>query len=687
MSDEKTQPGRILDQRFVLKNQLGGGGAATVWRATDLATGEDVALKLLHPRYRGIDEAHERLAREASLLASFHHPHIARARAFELSSVQPYFVMSLIEGESMEDELAARSAVDNYFTWPELLRLTEQIVSAVDYAHGRGVIHRDLKPSNLMLDATVWPHEVRILDFGIAKMLGAHSRNPTTQGRVMGTGFYMSPEQARGDPVDARADIFALGVLLFEMTTLRRAWVRNDRGGPVRAFAEPARRNEFNTPGAILSRISEEMRPRPSNFRPGLTGRIDSALVWALAIDPADRPPTAKAFLDELAMAISLAGPDLEPVATLEDPAPPKRSVDATWSRSHDPGVVLIDPLEASAPTAEAPQVERPAAADGATNARESETGPTQLGPSPSPAMPAMPEVRAGQWHERLTTVGGADAPVDIHATARIGVAEPPDAEMKTQTQPFGSVKIVVGEPPLDPTPPLSPDPAGTQAPPTQIYLEPTALVGQPGRASPSLADAPRSLKIAVVTVGVLTMAALLVLVGYQLGRRTSPPPRRAGLVTRPIDPVSAPVPPPLPFPQPQVVAPKVLPPPIGRAEKPAPEVSKNRRRRPRRKKASRPPPPLPAPAEPTAKPLMRFERSDRVLAHLRRMMRRMRTNPGDLSLLSRLGKGIEDGAKHIKDPAERTRVRRIARSSAMLGDTDGVDQALKALASALADR
>ncbi|MEO1339092.1 MAG: serine/threonine-protein kinase, partial [Myxococcota bacterium] len=285
--------------------------------------------------------------------------HEIRLGSIELESVGPRNIgMSLINGESLEDELAARAGDDRFFRWPELMRFAGQISGAIDYAHQRGVIHRDLKPSNIMLDDTHSPPEIRILDFGIAKLASGSARNPTTQGRVMGTGFYMAPEQARGDKIDARADLFAFGVLLFEMVTLRRAWVRNDRGGPVRAFAEPARRNEFNTPTAILSRIAHETRPRPSDFRKGLNEALDKVIMSALAIDPSDRPQNATSLflaLQDAVQGILLANPAVSTPTLPDTTGPIQWRVDATWSRS--PAVANeLTGMERSGPTLALPQ-------------------------------------------------------------------------------------------------------------------------------------------------------------------------------------------------------------------------------------------------------------------------------------------------------------------------------------------
>ena len=706
MSEGRTRPGGLIDDRFLLKHQLGGGGAATVWCAQDLATREDVAIKLLHPRYRGIDEAHERLAREASLLASFGHPHIARARAFEFDRAQPYFVMTLIEGESLEDQLAARSAVDNFFTWPELLRLVQQICSAVDYAHARGVVHRDLKPSNIMLDRKAVPVDVRILDFGIAKLLGGVARNPTTQGRVMGTGFYMAPEQARGETLDPRADLFALGVIVFEMTTLRRAWVRSDRGGPVRAFAEAARRNEFNTPSAILSRIAYETRPRPSDFRAKLSPALDAAVTWALAIDPADRPPSANAFYEELVGAVGALEPPSDGFSTTakgEKDARVGAQVDPTWSRvatskSAEQQSLDLSTMEASAPT-------RTAAPIRAGGAAADPNVQRALAQSKAAADPADEASDPGGWHELGTLVSEHRSSKEVPA-----VAEP------TQT----AVDPAEGSPTVASPSFVSEAGAGAWQR-TRLFAQPTAMLGglsgTPSRATASFGDVPPALKVTVLVLGGLTIAALLLLAGYYLGRQTNTPlvieaavpqsPGRPSATARPQASTKVDRPAQAEGVKGQAGGTRADPDsqessrrpvegqspsgssvghaPSGRSVGHAPsgrsvsgEASAPRRaRRPRRRTAVVPD----ADAKSRSR---RVSRRDRLLAPLRRMMDQARANPEDLALLTRLGRAIETRADEIRDPSERARVQRLASSSAMLGDTDGLGEAMRALESAL---
>ncbi|MCA9554569.1 MAG: serine/threonine protein kinase, partial [Myxococcales bacterium] len=305
-------PGAVLDGRFRLVAPLGGGGAATVWQAHDAATEAQVAVKLLHPKFRAHAGVRARLAQEARLLAEFEHPHLARALAFALEAEVPYFVLELVRGVSLEEALAERAPA-GWIALQDGLRILGQVASAVDYAHARGVVHRDLKPANIMLA----PEGAKVLDFGIAKLLEVSDPSfATTQGRVLGSGFYMAPEQALDTAaVSPQADVFALGTVAFELLTSRRAWVEGPDGGPVAAFAEALPNTERNRLGAVLARMLDAPRPRACALRPELPRAVDEVLGRAMAPLPEGRFASAGAFFEALAAAV-------EGVLDLQDDLP-----------------------------------------------------------------------------------------------------------------------------------------------------------------------------------------------------------------------------------------------------------------------------------------------------------------------------------------------------------------------------
>ncbi len=208
--------------RYEITAKLGEGGMGSVWRATDTTLGRDVAIKLLPEDFADDDERHARFEREARLLASLNHPNIAILHALEHLDGQHALVMELVEGEGL-DELIARGPIPV----DEALAIARQVAEALEAAHEHGIVHRDLKPANVRIrpDGTV-----KVLDFGLAKAWEAgdesgltHSptitQTHTAAGVILGTAAYMSPEQARGRPVDKRADVWAFGVLLWEMLT------------------------------------------------------------------------------------------------------------------------------------------------------------------------------------------------------------------------------------------------------------------------------------------------------------------------------------------------------------------------------------------------------------------------------------------------------------------------------------
>jgi len=207
---------------------LGAGGMGEVYRATDTTLGRDVAIKVLPPEVAQDPERLGRFKREAHLLASLNHPNIAAIYGLEEADGKPFLALELVEGEDLKERLA-RGAIPV----DEALEIAEWIAEALEEAHAKGIVHRDLKPANVKLSPE---GRVKVLDFGLAKAWSneapdgsspsaALSQSPTlahtgtVAGVILGTAAYMSPEQARGKPVDKRADVWSFGVLLWEMLT------------------------------------------------------------------------------------------------------------------------------------------------------------------------------------------------------------------------------------------------------------------------------------------------------------------------------------------------------------------------------------------------------------------------------------------------------------------------------------
>ncbi|MCK6548674.1 protein kinase, partial [Myxococcota bacterium] len=311
---DHTHAGEILDGRYALIRTLGQGGAATIWLAHDRETMTEVAIKLLHSGLRGNPQVLERFARECDTLLRLEHPGISKLHDVKFDRERPYFVMEHIRGWTLEEELRERAEGDRRFSDEEVLSLFYQLTAILDHAHERGVIHRDLKPANVML---VQPdgRNVKVLDFGIAKVVDDGRTDATTKGRLMGSLAYMSPEQARAEPVSSRSDVFALGVLLFEVLTLRRPWLLDASGRHLRAYSEPVRMNAYNAPSELLERISSAPRPRITALVPELDPALDDVVTWALAARPEERAPTASTLFVRLQEVIEgTSGGSTQPV-------------------------------------------------------------------------------------------------------------------------------------------------------------------------------------------------------------------------------------------------------------------------------------------------------------------------------------------------------------------------------------
>ena len=262
--------------RFRILSEHARGGMGELWRAHDDTLDRPVALKLLRPERMQDSEALVRFRREAVTVARLKHEHIAALYEFADDSQQPYLVMEWVEGQSLEERLRG-----GRLTWAAALEIFEQLMEALDYAHGQGVVHRDIKPANLMLSG----QRLTVVDFGLACLLAEPSLTET--GPIFGTPLYMSPEMASGGAVDGRADLYSAALVLFEMLA----------GKPV-----------FGS-GSVIQIISQQVhaaRPILSECAPGLPVALDEVLVKALDVDPGRRYATGAEFLGALRAASNL---------------------------------------------------------------------------------------------------------------------------------------------------------------------------------------------------------------------------------------------------------------------------------------------------------------------------------------------------------------------------------------------
>lgn len=266
--------GTALAGRYLIEEHLGKGGMATVYKARDLKHDRPVALKVLNPELGAVLGA-ERFITEIKVTATLQHPNLLTLIDSGEANGLLYYVMPLLDGETLRAYLAREGALPV----EEAVRITTGIAQALAYAHARGVIHRDLKPENVMLQHG----QPIVLDFGVALALrNAGGTRMTQTGVAMGTPQYMSPEQASGEKqIDARADIYALGTLMFEMLAGEAPHT-----GP--------------TPQSVMARVITTEARAVTSVRPTVPAHISAAVSKALARNPGDRFASADDFVKAL---------------------------------------------------------------------------------------------------------------------------------------------------------------------------------------------------------------------------------------------------------------------------------------------------------------------------------------------------------------------------------------------------
>jgi beta-lactam-binding protein with PASTA domain len=260
--------GRVLGGRYRLLAVLGEGGMATIYRAHDEQLGRDVAVKILRPEY-GRDGAFvARFRQEAQSAASLAHPNVVNVFDYGTDEAGPFIVMELVEGGDLA------TLLDEQAPLPPIAaaQIAQQIADGLQAAHERGIVHRDIKPSNVLLATG---GRVKVVDFGIARALS--EAQLTLPGTTLGSVHYFSPEQAAGEPVTGASDIYALGLVVYEMLTGQRPW----RGDTAAAVA--------------LARLSSEP-PVPSQVRAGIPPALDEIVRTALQREPDRRFRSAAAF-------------------------------------------------------------------------------------------------------------------------------------------------------------------------------------------------------------------------------------------------------------------------------------------------------------------------------------------------------------------------------------------------------
>ncbi len=295
---------------------LGRGGMAEVYRARHPVLDREVAIKVIRSHLADEQAFIRRFQHEATAVARLRHPNIVQVYDFDVAGDLHYMVMEYVPGTTLSHELKSRMQAGQLFSLRETCTIFQALADAVGYAHQRGIIHRDLKPSNVMFTAE---QQVVLTDFGIAQMMG--SGNNTPDGVVTGTPTYMSPEQGQGNPVDTRTDIYALGVILYEMTTGQVPF-------------------EDTNSWVVIQKHINEPFPLPTSINPHLPPPVEQVILTATSKQPDERYQTAAVFAQALWQAAGIAN---------EQDEQPSSALSLTTAATPAPATVEL--LTAPAPT------------------------------------------------------------------------------------------------------------------------------------------------------------------------------------------------------------------------------------------------------------------------------------------------------------------------------------------------
>ena len=326
MSTTDGQDRRVIAGRYVLRGLLGQGGMADVELAYDEVLDRQVAVKMLHERYTGDDSFVERFRREAQSAAALNHPNVVGVYDTGADNGRPFIVMEYIAGRSLRDIMRREGVLPR-----RAAEIGAEAAQALHFAHERGIVHRDIKPANIMIGDD---GRVKVTDFGIARAVNVESVTQTAA--VFGTAAYVAPEQAQGQRVDGRTDLYALGCVLFEMLTGQQPF-------------------SGDTAVTLAYKHVSEAPPEPRSINPDIPPALSAVVLKAMAKDPAQRYQTGKDFADDLNRAVAgqqVAASAGQTAAYATTQAIPRQQ--AGTAAPHDPTLVASAPV--ATPVRETPR-------------------------------------------------------------------------------------------------------------------------------------------------------------------------------------------------------------------------------------------------------------------------------------------------------------------------------------------
>ncbi len=318
------EPGRVLGKRFRIEERVGEGGMGAVFRATDLQTKREVAVKTLLPEAAKDAGLRKRFEREAQILQKVAHPNFVRFVDYGDGASEPaYVVMEFLDGSALSKLLTGESRLV-----PErALHITRHVLTGLAHAHHLGIVHRDVKPDNVVIvQEPEDPEFAKILDFGIARLAepDAPEKTKLTQkGEIFGTPIYMSPEQVRGDPIDSRADLYSVSVMLYEMLAARPPFVSKNQNG-------------------LFAMHLAALPPPLRDWAPDVAqlGPLQELLDAGLAKQPEARIATAAEYLERVNALIAdgFGGASRDPSAARPKPKPATSASQAARNATTSPG-------------------------------------------------------------------------------------------------------------------------------------------------------------------------------------------------------------------------------------------------------------------------------------------------------------------------------------------------------------